>query len=405
MEGPLSGIKVLDLTTFVAAPVCGRLLADMGAEVIKVEHPKGGDAWRSTGINYCPTRFSDQENPVFDIYNSGKKHISLDLKSEEGMRIFHQLLAQSDVFITNTRPAALKRLGLAYEDLKEKYPSLVYGIVLGLGEKGPDAGKPAFDTSAFWSRSGFLRDMSARDGSYQPVLPPFGVGDTVTGYVLAMQICAALLRRSRTGQGDYVRSSLYHNGIFTMGTMEIITQQDFGKTYPTTRIDYGIPGGSYQCADGEWIFIAVGYYEILVPLLCKAIGREELMTDPRFDTRAHRTQNKEAYYAIFREAFLQKPSQHWLDLATELDIPVVRMNHFSEVSEDEQAWANGYLEHVDFGNGRTDVMPSSPIEMESLGEIKTKPAPAIGADTDAILTSLGYSAEDIAAMKESGVIR
>jgi len=405
MEGPLSGIKVLDLTTFVAAPVCGRLLADMGAEVIKVEHPNGGDAWRKTGVGYNPSRFSEQENPVFDIYNSGKKHICLNLKSEEGMKIFHQLLAEADVFITNTRPAALKRLGISYEDLKEKYPKLVYGIVLGFGEKGPDAAKPAFDTSAFWSRSGFLRDMSAKDGSYQPVLPPFGVGDTVTGYVLAMQVCAALLRRNTTGKGDYVRSSLYHNGIFTMGTMEIITQQPFGKSYPTTRIDYGIPGGSYLCADGEWIFIAVGYYEILVPLLCQAIGREDLMTDPRFDTRENRQKNKDEYYAIFRDAFRQKPSNHWLELAAQLDIPVVRMNHFSDVAEDEQAWANDYLEHVDFANGHVDVMPTSPIEMESMGMIKTKPAPAPGAHTDEILTSLGYSAEAITAMKESGAIK
>lgn len=404
MEGPLSGIKVLDLTTFVAAPVCGRLLADMGAEVIKVEHPKG-DAWRITGKNYSPARFSDQENPVFDIYNSGKKHICLNLKSEEGLAVFHQLLSQADVFITNTRPAALKRLGLSYEDLKEKYPSLVYGIVLGFGEKGPDAAKPAFDTSAFWSRSGFLRDMSADDGNYQPVLPPFGVGDTVTGYVLAMQICAALMRRSRTGLGDYVRSSLYHNGIFTMGTMTIVTQKPFGRSYPTSRLNFGMPGGSYMCADGEWIFIAVGYYDILVPLLCKAIGREDVLTDPRFETREKIAEHKEAYYAIFRDAFLQKPSQHWLDLAAELDIPVVRMNHFSEVNEDEQAWANDYLEHVEFPNGHVDVMPTSPIEMESMGVIKTKPAPVPGADTDDVLASLGYTAEQISAMRESGAIK
>ena len=404
MEGPLSGIKVLDLTTFVAAPVCGRLLADMGAEVIKVEHPKG-DAWRLTGKGYSPARFSDQENPVFDIYNSGKKHICLNLKSEEGLAVFHQLLSEADVFITNTRPAALKRLGLDYETLKEKYPGLVYGIVLGFGEKGPDAAKPAFDTSAFWSRSGFLRDMSADDGNYQPVLPPFGVGDTVTGYVLTMQICAALLRRSKTGKGDYVRSSLYHNGIFTMGSMAIVTQKPFGRSYPTSRLNFGIPGGSYMCADGEWIFIAVGYYDVLIPLLCKAIGREDLMQDPRFDTKEHQQANKKEYYEIFRQAFMEKPSQYWLDVAAELDIPVVRMNHFSEVNEDEQAWANDYLEHVEFGNGNVDVMPTSPIEMESLGVIKTKPAPVPGGNTDEVMASLGYTPEQIAAMKASGAIK
>jgi len=404
MNGPLSGIKVLDLTTFVAAPVCCRLLADMGADVIKVERPEG-DTWRKTGRDYSPSRFSDAENPVFDIYNSGKRHIALNLKSEEGMRVFRKLLKEADVFITNTRPAALKRLGISYEDIKDECPRLVYGIVLGYGEKGPDAAKPAFDTSAFWSRSGFLRDMAPKDEHYQPVLPPFGVGDTITGYLLMGEVCAALYRRTQTGKGDYVRSSLYHTGIFTMGTMEIITQGNWGRDYPTTRIDYGIPGGSYLCADGEWIFIAVSYYTILIPKLCKAIGREDLIEDPRFDTPENRKKNKDAYYAIFREAFLSQPSAYWLKAGEELDIPIVRMNHFGEVAEDEQAWANDYLERVYFPTGHTDVMPTSPIEMESLGPIKTKPAPAIGSHTDQILENLGYTDEQIAQMKQSGAVK
>lgn len=405
MEGPLSGIKVVDLSTFVAAPVCGRLLADMGATVIKVERPEG-DAWRQTGIRYNHTYYTQEKNPVFDIYNSGKEHIALNLKSPEGMQVMHQLLAEADVFITNTRPGALRRLGLSYEDLKDKYPSLIYGILLGYGEKGPDADKPAFDTSAFWSRSGFLRDMAPLTGEYQPVLPPFSAGDTGTGILLMGQICAALLRRAKTGKGDCVRAGLFHNGIFTFGTMAIIAQKDGGaKVYPTTRIDYGVPGGSYQCADGEWIYIATSYYEILVKQLCKAIGREDLMEDPRFDTMDHRTQNKEAYYEIFREAFLQKPCAYWLEKGAQLDIPIVRMNHFSELATDEQAWVNGYLENVTFPDGSTGVMPSSPIDMESLGTVRTRPAPKVGADTESILKRLGYSQEKIQQMKETGAVK
>lgn len=405
MEGPLSGIKVLDLTTFVAAPVCARLLADMGADVIKVERPDG-DTWRKTGVGYHKERFSDQENPVFDIYNSGKKHIALNLKDPEGMAIFRQLLKDADVFITNTRPAALHRLGISYDDLKDEFPGLVYGIVVGYGEKGPDADKPAFDTTGYWSRSGFLRDMSPLSDHYAPVLPPFGVGDTITGYLLALEVCAALFRRSQTGKGDYVRSSLYHNGIFTMGTMEIMTQKPWGRKFPTTRVGHGVPGGYYRCADGEWIFIAVGYAEAkLVPVLYRAIGREDLLEDPRFCNANAGRQHSEEYYAIFRDAFLEKPCDHWLKIAEELDLPIVRMPHFSEVTQDEQAWANGYLEHVQFANGHVDVMPTSPIEMESLGQLKTTPAPTIGADTDSILNALGYSPDQIARMKETGAVK
>lgn len=404
MQAPLSGIKVLDLSTFVAAPVCCRLLADMGAEVIKVERPDG-DAWRATGKGYRPDRFNDQENPVFDIYNTGKKHIALDLKTEAGKKIFFQLLEQADVFVTNTRPAALRRLGISYEDLKDRFPKLVYGIVLGYGEKGPDRDNPAFDTTAYWSKSGFLRDMATLNENYAPINPPFSAGDTITGYLLMAEVCAALYRRSQTGKGDYVRSSLYHNGIFTMGTMQIITQKPFGREFPTTRIDYTLPGGSYRCADGDWLFVAVGYAETMIPKLCTAIGRPELSTDPRFNTLANRNANKEAYYEIFKQAFLSQPIDYWLKKAKELDLPIVRINHFCDVAEDAQAWANGYLEKVTFANGNIDVMPSSPIEMDSVGSLKTTPAPAVGADTDAILHQLGYPQEAIEKMKASGSIK
>ena len=405
MERPLSGVKVLDLTTFVAAPVCCRLMADLGADVIKVERPDG-DTWRQTGKGYNTTRFSDEQNPVFDIYNSGKKHIALNLKDPEGMAVFKKLLAQADVFVTNTRPAALRRLGIHYEDLKEEFPSLVYGIVEGYGEKGPAKDDPAFDTTAFWSRSGFLRDMAPDGEHYAPVLPPFGVGDTVTGYLLLSQVLAALYRRAQTGKGDFVCSSLYHNGIFTMGTMQIITQEPWGRSYPTTRIAYGVPGGTYRCGDGEYIFVSIGYAEKkLLPLLYKMIGREDLLTHPKFCDGPTGRKYPEEYYEIFRQAFLEKPASHWLALAREYDMPIVWLNHFKDVTKDEQAWANGYLEHHEYPNGNVDIMPSSPLEMASLGPVKTKCCPGIGADTDSVLKTLGYTDQDLERMKATGAIK
>lgn len=405
MQGPLSGVKVLDLTTFVAAPVCCRLMADMGADVIKVERPDG-DTWRQTGKNYNAERFSDEENPVFDIYNSGKRHIALNLKTPEGMEVFRKLLKEADVFITNTRPAALRRLGISYEDLKEEYPTLIYGIVEGYGEHGPAANDPAFDTTAFWSRSGFLRDMAPQSEHYAPVLPPFGVGDTITGYLLLSEVLAALYRRTQTGKGDFVCSSLYHNGIFTMGTMQIISQAPWGRTYPTTRIAYGVPGGTYCCADGEYIFISINYAEKkLLPLLYEMIGRGDLLDNPKFCDGPTGRKHPEEYYEIFRQAFLKEPSTHWLKLARALDMPIVHMNHFKDVTQDEQAWANGYLEHMHYPGNRVDVMPTSPLEMASLGPIKTKAAPGIGADTDSVLKSMGYSSQQIAAMKAAGAIK
>ena len=399
MSGPLSGIRVVELATFVAAPVTARLMADMGAEVVKVEAPRG-DSWRRSGVSYNP-RFSPEENPVFDIYNTGKKHISLNLKAPEGMEAFHKLLGGADVFVTNMRPDSLKRLGLSYEDLKKLYPRLVYAIVLGYGEEGPDAGKPAFDTTAFWSRSGFFRDMAPRTEDYYPVNPPAGVGDTATGYLLLAEISTALYNRERTGKGDYVRSTLYRNGIFCMGTMEIIAQRPFGYNYPLKRVHFGAPGGGYRCADDEWIFIALGDAQKTIPRLHRLIGRPDLTEDPRFQG-AEKRKNLEEYYDIIRNAFLTKTVQQWLDLAQNEDIPIVRMSHFRDVSEDPQAWANGFVEHVTFPNGNTDVMPSSPIEMDSANPPATVPSPAVGTHTAQVLASLGYTQEQIQRMLEAG---
>lgn len=402
MHKPLTGVKVVEMSTFVAGPVTARLLADLGAEVIKVERPEG-DAWRITGVSYLPGRFSKEENPVFDIYNTGKKHLALNLKTPEGMEVFHKLLAEADVFITNTRPRALKRLGLAYEDLKDRYPGLIYGILLGYGEQGPESEKPAFDTSAFWAKSGFLRDLSLKREDYAPVQPPYGVGDTVTGYLLMAEICAALYRKKETGLGDYVRAGLYHNSIFSMGTMAIITQKPFGWRYPMERPSWPVPSGEYQCADGEWIYIS-GYTDAIYPRIYRILGREDLASDPRFTTAAGRWENRYAYYEEIRKAFLTRPSAEWLCMAEEQDLPMIRMGHFGDISTDEQAWVNGYLEHVDFPNGHTDVMPSSPIEMDSVGELKTVPAPGVGAHSAEILKSLGYTDAQLEKMEKAGAI-
>ena len=405
MGRPLEGIKVLELATFVAAPSCARLLADLGADVIKVERP-GGDDWRRTGISYVPARFSDQENPVFDIYNTGKKLIALDLKNPEGLEVFHKLLAQADVFVTNVRVGGLKRLGLSYEDLKEKYPKMIYSIVLGYGEKGPDADKPAFDHTGYWAKSGFLRDLSPLNDpqTYTPINAPGGVGDTVTGYLLLAEICAALINRGKTGKGDYVVSSLLHNGIFTTGTMNIICQKPFGVKYPHSRVDHGCPNGNYRCADDEFVMLCGISDAKTLPKLYNMFGKPELLSDPRFDTPLKRWENRKEYYALLAGEFRKKPCDQWLKLAQEQDIPLMRMNHFSDASEDEQAWANGYLEHVEFANGRVDVMPSSPIEMASMPELKTVPCPLIGGHGREVLKDMGYTDEKIEEMIASGVV-
>ena len=207
--------------------------------------------------------------------------------------------------------------------------------------------------------------------------------------------------RERTGKGDYVRSTLYRNGIFTMGTMAIITQKPYGRAYPRTRPECGAPGGSYCCADGEWVFIATGDVNKTSAAIHRMIDRPELTDDPRFKG-AERGKNILEYYEILREGFLKKPSEEILRLGYAEDIPIVRMCHFSDISEDPQAWANGFVEHVAFPTGNVDVMPTSPIEMNSAKPNPTVPCPGVGAHTGEILRSLGYTEEQIRKMLEAG---
>lgn len=396
---PLEGVKVVELSTFVAGPVTARLLADLGAEVVKVEAPNG-DGWRATGVSYLPLVYSAEQNPVFDIYNTGKRFVSLNLKHPDGKAAFHKLLETADVFVTNLRPGALQRLGIDYESLKEKYPRLVYGILLGYGEQGPDAGKPAYDTSAFWAKSGFLRDQGVKTEHYQPVQPPFSVGDTVSGYMLMGQICAALVRQKETGLGDYVRSGLYHNAIFTMGTMEIVTQLPNGRQFPDIRASHGQVSGDFECADGEWVYIS-GYSVAMYHDMHVLLGKEEWDNEERYKG-IQKWNNREEYYEKAREIFLTQPSDYWLQRAKELDIPMVKMGRYKDLHKDEQAWANGYLENMTHPNGTVTVMPRSPIEMNSVGELESRPAAPVGADTAAVLKELGYTDAEIEAMTAGG---
>lgn len=403
MNKPLSGIKVVELADFVSAPVCARILADMGAEVIKIERSTG-NAWRATGKASCPWKFTDAENPGYDINNTGKKHIVLNLKSAEGLAACHRLLETADVFVTNMRVQALKRLGLDYESVKDKYPKLIYAIGLGYGEKGPDADQPAFDHTAFWARTGFLLDMSPMTNEYHPVFPPSSVGDNFTGMTMVGEVCAALFNRTKTGKGDYVRSSLFHNGIFAMGAMQIATQSPDGAVFPRTRQIHGVAYGDYLCKDGRYVYIASGYAEKLIAKVFSIIGREDLTDDPKFSTAKARRENADEMYAIIREAMLQRTSAEWLAFAREADIPMVKMQHFCEVSEDEQALANGYIQDVVYPSGVTYKIASSPIEMDSVGQLYTEPTKPIGADTEAVLKEYGYTDEELAQLRANGII-
>lgn len=399
MQRPLEGCTVVDLTTMVAAPATGRLLADLGARVIKIEAPQG-DAWRNSGVNAGSKRFSQEENPIYDLYNNGKDMVCLNLKTDQGMAVMRQLLEKADVFITNNRPASLARMGLDYETLHKHYPRLIYGIVRGFGPKGPDAQKKAYDTTAFWARTGFLRDQAVvmPDGQYEPVNPPISVGDSYTGSILALQILAAMLQRQQTGEGQLVSATLYHVGMFAMASMIVKSQRPFGPDVPNTRAALRPASGAFQCADGEWIFDSTGPFTIF-----RLAGREELCRDARLQPET-RGSNREYLLQCLRECFMTKTCKQWLEELKPYDTPCVHLAHFADPSEDPQAWENDFIRHVEYPTGYTHCVPTSPLEMEHVVAPELDTTKAIGQDTARVLMELGYSAEEIAEMTDSGAI-
>lgn len=394
-EKALQGIKVVELSTFVAAPVCARMLADLGADVVKIES-FGGDPWRATA-KAC-TYTSDEELPVFDIYNAGKKSIRLNIKHEAGMNVLRKLLADADIFITNTRTPSLKKLGLDYASLKETFPRLIYATVTGYGENGPDAAAPGFDNIAFWTRSGFLLDMSVQgEGSY-PVYSPTGAGDTFTGTALLGGVLSALYRREKTGLGDYVTVALQNAGLWMLAGMGLQAQDKYAVKYPKTRSETSPFSTSYRCADGEWFGITVLDHNRYRDTVFALLGITDELAPLNITTQEAMKQNSHKVIPVMERAFRQKTSDQWLQLFQDADIVCAKLNHMRDAFHDANALANTFIQEYTCHNGEVCLMPCPPIRLESQPLPLAKGAPLAGEDTRQVLLDLGFTPTEIDAM-------
>ncbi|MBI5602342.1 MAG: CoA transferase [Deltaproteobacteria bacterium] len=402
---PLEGLKVVELSTYLAAPICARILGDWGAEVIKIENI-AGDVWRYYGKSFS-TPTTSEENPVFDIPNANKKYLALDIKSAKGMEVLHKLLAQADVFVTNNRLSALKRMGLDYETLKVSYPRLIYALLTGYGEEGPDRAKPGFDTTAFWAAGGFMADLRIDSPGSYPIYPPAGTADISIGTMLFGGICAALLNREKTGKGDKVSISLFGTAVWTMGIMNTITQEKYQYHYPKKRYESKPTANFYLCSDGEWMMISVLEYTRYFCTLCTVLGVPELADDPRYLTEEEmmKPENKAALIKIFEERFAEKTAAEWDRLLKSADIVHDRLTHFSEISTSEQARVNHFMDEVTFANGTRACLPRPPIRSENLGLPEYRLSRPLGADTRQILQELGYPVEEIHGLLEKKIIK
>ena len=399
---PLAGVKVVELAIFITAASCGRFLADQGAEVIKIEDLRG-DGTRFPGAGLTEGRPTDLpgENLTFEIENGNKRGLSMNLKNPDCYHVLMELLAQADIFITNWRPQALKRLGLDYETLKEKFPKLVYGAATGYGEKGPDKDLPGYDFTAFWTRSGLLGSLYDKDGSPMNLIP--SMGDRVVGMCMAAGVMAALYRAAKTGKGDKVSVSLLGAAIFLQATMMQTAQYGL-ITYPISRRENPNPLiGSYQTKDGRWVEISMPNYDLQWTPFAKAMNPEWL-NDERFSNVENL--KKGPYMGELCDAiaarFAELTSAEVAAIMTEADQPYALAQVWSEVLQDPQAWANDYFTELEYESGtRTLVRP--PVQFQEAGLPPVNKAPRLGQDTAAIL-KLGYGEEYIKKMRDAKTI-
>lgn len=399
---PLEGIRVVELANYVAAPIVGRFLADLGADVIKLEG-RGGDTWRVTSKGHTQT--DDDENPVFDLFNVGKRSLGLNLKTEEGKTIFFQLLEKADIFITNTRNQSLVKLGIDYESIKDRFPRLIYTTLTGYGYEGPDCDAPGFDNIAFWSRSGFSADMTFdAPGSY-PVNSRFAMGDTLSGTMLFGGVMTALFQRERTGKGDFVTMSLYNAGIWMSAGCVVMAQKPYEHPFPEKR-NYGTATNlTYRCADGEWIRCTLFEYDRYAGKFFDVLGVSEQVAAVGVTDMASMVAHAGDLVPMFEKVFITKPSSYWLQKMSELDIVAGRVSHFADVLTDEQAWANEYLQTYRCQNGAERVLPTLPVRLGSQGALKVGKPFHFAEHNKQVLGELGYTEAQVDELDAKGVLK
>lgn len=383
MAGPLEGIKVVELGVWVAGPAAGGIMADWGADVVKIEPPTGDPArlfGRMLGLG-------DGDNPPFQMDNRSKRSIVLDLTTDGGLATARQLLSTADVLITNVRPDALHRLGLDYGAVAELNPRLVYGLITGYGETGPAANRPAYDVAAFWARSG-VAGLLTRPGD----TPPFqrgGMGDHVTGMTLVAAINAALVDRAHSGQGQLVTTSLYRQGTYTV-SFDLNTFLLTGRPIAIgQRESMGNPCmNNYLAGDDRRFWIVGLEADRHWPALCRAVDRPEWLGDSRFATARDRAANASELIGMLDGIFATKPLEEWAKIfGTEPDLFWSPVNSMADVLGDEQFYAAGGLVDVP-DDGGSMPMVATPADFHGTPWAPRSAAPGLGEHTEEILAEL-----------------
>lgn len=397
---PLQGVKVVDLTTFLAAPTAVRVLGEWGADCIKVESPSG-DPGRTQGAVFGMP-YTDDENLGFDMSNMNKRFLTLDLKKGKGMEVMQKLLSEADVFVTNVRTQSLKKLGLDYDSLRAKFPRLVFAHCLGYGENGPEKDTAGFDVTCYMARGGVFGTTVNKGDA--PMIPTNGYGDFQVAMCLASGICAALFNRSRTGTGEKITVSLHHAAAFMLSTAVVSAQ--YGNTYPKSRLSVICPTNNvFKTSDDKWVALCAPQYDRDYNKIMGLIGRADLVDDQRYNNcdRLNAAGLNTDVVKIMDEAIRKFSRAEILRIFKENDLPCEACYEPVDMYEDEQVWANSIMTKLDCPSGKRNIA-TAPVRFES-HQPEYRVTRAQGSDSEAILRELGYSDSAISECLTEGAVQ
>jgi crotonobetainyl-CoA:carnitine CoA-transferase CaiB-like acyl-CoA transferase len=395
----LDGVRVLEVGTWVMVPSAGVLLADLGADVIKVEHPRRGDPVRALVVGGVIP--AGPHSPMVEHTNRGKRSVCVDFATAEGREVLYRLAETCDVFLTNLLPDVRERLQIDVDHVRARNPKIVYMRVDALGPEGPDRGKPGFDSSVFFGRAGILNALTPHGD--EPIHGRPGLGDRVAALMVGYGVAAALFHRERTGEAPVIDASLFGAGLWS-GSLDVAYSGALGEDFSRAEQPVTNPiGTQYRTADGRWIMLAMLQSDRWWPDFCRHLGRDDLIDDPRFADAGGRAANREACVAEIRATFASAPLEEWRKRLATLRGPWEVVQDCLEVYDDPQAVANGYLVEVDYPGGERRKVVNTPLHFDGQPPV-VGIAPEWGQHTEEVLLELGFSWDQIAELQAAGAI-
>jgi crotonobetainyl-CoA:carnitine CoA-transferase CaiB-like acyl-CoA transferase len=402
MTDVLSGIRVVELAAWTFVPAAGAVLADWGADVIKIEHPETGDPQRGL-INSGIVAGAGGVNHFIEQPNRGKRSIGLDTSSPEGLELLMTLIETADVFLTNLLPDSRRRMGIDVDQVRARNPKIIYARGHGYGSKGEEAARGGYDLAAYWARGGIGMGYATDNGSYPPLqLPAFG--DVYGGLTIAAGIAGALVKRERTGEPSVVDVSLLSAAIWQLGP-DIVGAGVTGQDRPKFQLEE-MPNPAvnmYETRDGRFVAFVLLQADRFWADFCTRLGRPDLISDERFATAPVRFENRKECIAELRATFAAEDLAHWEKSFAGFDGVWDVMRTAREIHDDPQVVANGYLPRVTDTNGNEFALAGSPVQFDET-PLALRCAPGHGEHTDAILADLGYDEDQIIDFKIKSVV-